>query len=197
MKDLNAKQFCYEINISLRTLKYHLSNGYYPWAYKTVTGMWRFPYNEVLKLKHMGADNKSVLYVRISGTKDRNIDDQSNKILEWCKNRNISILNIYKDIGSGLNENRKGLKTLMEDAKQRKFNEILILHKDRLTRFGFSYLEQYFNSYDIRITIIEDSHIKEDYVKDLVDIMTSFCAKIYGRRSTKIKTLKAIEDACA
>lgn len=67
-------------------------------------------------------------------------------------------------------------------------------HKDRLTRFGFNYIETLLKTKEIKIEIInEEVEEKADLIEDLVSIITSFCARIYGQRRTKRKTEKIIE----
>ena len=67
-------------------------------------------------------------------------------------------------------------------------------HKDRLTRFGFNYIETLLKTKEIKIEIINEAvEEKADLIEDLVSIITSFCARIYGQRRTKRKTEKIIE----
>ena len=72
---------------------------------------------------------------------------------------------------------------------------ILVENKDRLTRFGYKYLEKLLKHNNIEILVSQSDDIKEDYIIDLISIMTSFCARIYGKRSSRNKTLKAIKNA--
>jgi len=64
---------------------------------------------------------------------------------------------------------------------------------DRLTRFGFEYLEEYFNSFGVELLVLnreEDKSLKPELVEDLLTIVTSFAGKLYGHRSHKVKKLK-------
>lgn len=71
---------------------------------------------------------------------------------------------------------------------------MLVEHKDRLTRFGFNYIETLLETKGIKIEIINEAiEEKADLIEDLVSIITSFCARIYGQRRTKRKTEKIIE----
>ena len=68
------------------------------------------------------------------------------------------------------------------------YGRILITYEDRLTRFGFSYLERYFDCYGVTITAIEDETDKsaqEELVDDLIKLVASFSGKLYGMRSSK------------
>ena len=88
---------------------------------------------------NQGKDNieQIAFYVRSSKGSSVAINNQ----IEELSNKYGTPVHIYRDSGSGLNENRKGLLKLLHDAKQKKFNVLCVCHEDRLTRFGFSYLE--------------------------------------------------------
>ncbi|MCD6502669.1 MAG: IS607 family transposase, partial [Euryarchaeota archaeon] len=68
---------------------------------------------------------------------------------------------------------------------------VLITHRDRLTRFGFEYIEYFFNRFGVRIEIAmgEEESPREELVEDFIEIVTSFTARIYGKRSHKAKKL--------
>ena len=93
------------------------------------------------------------------------------------------------DVSSGLNDRRKGLLKLMELAKTNGITDIAITYKDRLTRFGFNYLKEYFESHGVTIYMInnekEHKSAHEELVEDLLAIVTSFSGKLYGIRSKK------------
>ena len=81
--------------------------------------------------------------------------------------------------------------------KDKSIKLIIVEHKDRLTRFGFNYIETLLENENRKIEVINvinysENH-KEDFVADFVSIITSFCAIIYGQRRTKRKTEKLIE----
>lgn len=196
MAPLSIRQLANKLGVTTRTIKNHLARGFYSSAFKLPSGQWRIPYEEYLNtINGDSGVTKAAVYCRISSTKDRSIEDQVHKCKDWCHQSGIEVVATYTDIASGLNEKRKGLMKMMKDAEDGPFNAIVILHKDRITRFGFSYISAYFNCHKVKTIIINDDEIKDDYVNDLVSIMTSFCAKIYGRRSSRTKTIKAIDNA--
>ncbi|KUK04554.1 MAG: putative resolvase [Methanosarcinales archaeon] len=103
------------------------------------------------------------------------------------------------DVSSGLNENRKGLKQLFKLIESGEITKVVITYRDRLTCFGFHYLEQYFSSHSVEIEVIFDDEEKtpeKELVEDLLAIVTSFAGKLYGMRSHKKKRLiEAIKNA--
>ena len=99
---------------------------------------------------------------------------------------------VVKEIGSGVNDTRPKLIKLLTDPS---VSVIVVEHKDRLTRFGYNYLEQLLKMQDRRIEVInlaEDG--KEDLIQDFVSIVTSFCARLDGQRRSKRKTERLIAE---
>lgn len=97
---------------------------------------------------------------------------------------------VISDLGSGINFNKKGLNKLLSLIFNKEIDEIIVIHKDRLLRFGFNLIEKlcYFNG--IKITILNENKLKDDntqLVEDVITLMTVFSAKLYGKRSHKNK----------
>jgi putative resolvase len=101
---------------------------------------------------------------------------------------------IIEDVGSGLNDKRKGLLKMMKLAEEGKISDIAIRYRDRLTRFGFEYLQTYFESHHVQLHILDDltyeRSVQEELVDDLMAIIASFSGKLYGIRSHKNKILE-------
>lgn len=71
----------------------------------------------------------------------------------------------------------------------------MVEHKDRLTRFGFNYIEKLLNKNDIKIEVVNQvEEGNEDIIQDFVSVITSFCARIYGKRRSKRKTEELIQE---
>jgi putative resolvase len=160
-------------------------------TFLTPNGYHRIPESEINKYLLNNSNNKVILYARVSSHQQKDdLERQKLKLKEYAINKNYEVIIELNDIASGLNDNRKNLFKALELIKLNKANKIIITHKDRLTRFGYKYLEYMINSYNSEIEVIDNSEIKEDYVKDLINVVTCFCAKVYGRRSKKqIRTI--------
>ena len=94
------------------------------------------------------------------------------------------------DVASGLNTKRKGIKRLFKIVTKGKVSEVVITYKDRLTRFGFEYLEDYFAKFGVEVTYIrkkENLSVQQEMVDDLIAIITYFSGKIHGLRAHKNK----------
>ncbi len=79
----------------------------------------------------------------------------------------MSVIEI-KDIGSGLKEDRRGLKKLIELAKRRQIDVVVVAYKDRLTRFGFEYLVELFKAYRVNVVVAFQEEPK-DYMQELLE----------------------------
>ena len=89
-----------------------------------------------------------------------------------------------------MNDNRKELNKLLEI----KYKYIVIEHKDRLTRFGFNYLETLLSRLGTEIIVINrDKEDETDLIKDFISIITSYCCRLYGMRRCKTKKEKILE----
>ena len=141
------------------------------------------------------------VYGRVSTSKQK--QDLSNQIdvLKKYVISNGSNPKVFSDIGSGMNEKRPGLISLMNEIVQNKISKVVISHKDRLTRFGFGYLETIFKMYNTEIEIInleDDKSFQEELTEDLIAIIHNFSMKFYGKRKNQVidfsKQLKETKD---
>jgi putative resolvase len=178
------------------------------WAYagkikytKTPGGRYRYPESEVRRLLgERMPKGKVAIYVRVSSADQKeSLERQRQKLVEYAKSKGYQGIEVIEDIASGLNENREGLNKLFKLVTERQIEAVFITYKDRLTRFGFKYLEAFFSSYSCRIETIDSEEVKEpqqELVEDLIAIVTSFAGKIYGARShKKRKVVEAVESA--
>lgn len=145
---------------------------------------------------NQGKDNieQIAFYARSSKCSSIAINNQ----IEELSNKYGEPVYVYRDSGSGLNENRKGLLKLLNDAKQKKFNVLCVCHEDRLTRFGFSYLQNLLSEFDVRIEILyensKDTSLESELMADFMALIASFAGRFYRLRSTEYK-LKLLDLA--
>ncbi|AEC51523.1 resolvase related protein [Pyrococcus sp. NA2] len=151
----------------------------------------RIPEEEVQRLLGKKKETmRAVLYARVSGKdQKKDLETQLKTLEQYAISKGYQIVEEVKEIASGLNENRKGLKKLITLAKNGEYDVLLITYPDRLTRFGFKYLEELFSAYNVRIETIfkKDKTPREELVKDLITIITSFAGRLYELRSHKNK----------
>lgn len=146
---------------------------------------------EFIGTKEEPSNNKQVCitYARVSSQKQKNsgdLDRQSQRLSEYCAKHNLYVEHIIKDIGSGLNDNRKGFIQLTDLVTTGRINKIIIEHKDRLTRFQFNFIKKMYNNFDCQIIAIDDKDDisdAEELTRDLMALLASFSGKYYGKRS--------------
>ena len=156
--------------------------------------------NKVLGIKNENNgknNNKVFIYARVSTKKQAdsgNLERQIIRLTEHAVNKNYHIVGIYKEVASGVNENRKELVKLLDQLKENPNSTVLIEYKDRVARFGYSDLEKYIKDSNCKIELIETKEINEEQelVEDMIAITTSFSARLYGKRGGK-KVSKKIE----
>lgn len=134
---------------------------------------------------------KIVTYSRVSSNDQKDdLRRQTQRLKDFCFARGWKIYDSVEEIGSGLNGKRKKLLKILSDKT---ITHIVIEHKDRLARFGVEMVESSLESSDRTIVIIDNTEYKDDLVQDFVDVVTSMCAKIYGKRSAKNRAKRAVE----
>ena len=133
-----------------------------------------------------------ILYARVSLSENRkNLESQMNRLRGYAAAKGYLVIQEVQEVGSGLNDGRKKLNKILENPTN--FDVLLVEHKDRLTRFGFTYIELLLQNVNKCVEVINEvSSDKEDLIQDFVSVITSFCARIYGRRRSQRITEKMI-----
>ena len=195
------------VGVSSRTIMRYCREGYIK-EERTPTDRRRIPREAVLDyLEQKGLlidDNeirRDVIYARVSTIAQANrgdLDRQVQDVLMYAVMRDPKNLEVIKEIGSGLNDNRKQLCKLLNAVMNREINRIFINYKDRLTRFGYNYLELICSYAGTEIVIVsnetEAKSVQEELAEDLIAIIHSFSGKLYGlRRKDRKKIQEDIE----
>ena len=133
------------------------------------------------------------IYARVSSSENRNkLDSQAERLTQYAVARGYRIYKVVKEVGSGVNDNRKQLLKLLTDDG---YSRIIVEHRDRLTRFGFNYIDTLFRQHGRSIEVVnEAANDRDDMMQDFVSIITSFCARLYGQRRSGRKTKRIIRE---
>ena len=138
-------------------------------------------------------EGRCVVYARVSSSDQReDLDRQVGRIVEWVTHQGHRPDEVVKEVGSGLNGNRRGLRRLLADHR---VGTVLVEHRDRLCRFGFEYVEAALAGRGARILVMEEGELEDDLVRDVTEVMTSLCARLYGRRSARRRAERALSAA--
>jgi predicted site-specific integrase-resolvase len=133
---------------------------------------------------------KIILYCRVSYQNQKNdLKQQIEFVKQFCYNQGKTYNDIYTDIGSGLNYQRKNFNKLINEITDGLVNEIIIAHEDRLVRFGFDIIKILCEKYNTKLTIINDNNLSpiEEMTQDLISIIHVFSSRLYSLRKHKNK----------
>ena len=132
------------------------------------------------------------IYGRVSSQPQKqDLERQIERVKQFAISNGYVIDKVVAEIASGLNDKRKGLLALLTDNN---VETIIVEHTDRLSRFGTNVIEAMLSAQGRNLVVVDKTELNDDMVKDLVDIITCFCAKLYGKRSGKNKAKKMIEQ---
>lgn len=143
-------------------------------------------------------NTKNVIYARVSSNNQKDdLNTQIEIIKNYMLNNGILVDNIYYDIASGMNENRKSFNELLEQVFKREIKNVYITFKDRLSRFGFNYFKSIFNYFGTNIIILDNQEesnktYQQELTEDLIAIIHSYSMKLYVNRKKKLKEIEKI-----
>ena len=156
-----------------------------PWR-KTPTGM------ILVDVEHDEAPARVALYARVSSHDQRNdLARQLARLSAYAAEHELHVVASVGEVGSGLNGKRRKLLSLLADKS---ISAIVVEHRDRFARFGSEYLEAALGASGRRLIVIDPSEMKDDLVQDMISVLTSFCARMYGRESARNRAI-SIERA--
>ena len=186
---MKLSKYAKELGVDYRTAWNWFKSGKIEGAYQTPTGTVIVPDIKNEQSKTYGV----ILYARTSSSQNKDLlDNQVKRLEDYAAAKGYKVKQVVKEFESGLNDERKQLTKILQENK---YDKIIVEHKDRLTRFGFNYIQLLTGD---RIEVINESKEKdEDLVKDLISIIHCFSARIYGlRRSQRLKSKikQVIED---
>ena len=149
-----------------------------------------------LGLRRNETNKKKIVigYCRVSSYKQKDdLDRQVENVRKYCIANGYQF-DIIKDIGSGINYNKKGLNRLLKMVVNKEVDKIVILYKDRLLRFGYELFENICDEFDTKIEIIDNTEKidEEELVEDMIQIITVFSSRLrrlHGKRYRKTKEL--------
>ena len=194
-KLLKPREFCEIVGISYQTFKKWVRNGRVR-VVRLSSGRLRVPYSEVERIlgrKSEVKEVRAVIYARVSSSDQKtDLERQIQYLTQYCSAKGCRVVDVLSDVASGLKTNRRGLLKLFNYVVNKQVDVVVVTYKDRLTRFGFEYLEYFFKQFGVRIEVIYGEEPKDAYqelVEDLLAIVTSFAGKLYGMRSHRKKKL--------
>lgn len=202
-KLINIENAAEMLGVSKDTLRNWDKNGKLK-SQRTEGNHRRYRLGDILKIlgvyDEMDKQKESVaIYCRVSShdqKKKGDLDRQKGRILEYCVKKGYTVDHIIEEVRSGMSDTRPKLKTLFKLVRNREINKIVVEHKDRLCRFMFNIFVEFFDSFDVKIECVSQKRTKgfeDELVEDMLALMSSFSAKIYGKRSAANRKKKKLE----
>ncbi|MFE7273317.1 IS607 family transposase [Streptomyces sp. NPDC057623] len=133
------------------------------------------------------------LYARVSSHEEKaDLERQIARLSEWAAKAGHRVVRVEAEIASGMNGTRSKAKRLLADPA---VTTVVVERKDRLGRMNVELVEAALSAHGRHLVVLDDGEVEEDMVRDVVEVLTSFCARLYGRRSAKNRAHKALEAA--
>ena len=162
---------------------------------RTPGGRRRYRREEIERLLSLGLETPqakpkptTVLYARVSARKQEAfLKNQIARLETFAKERGWTY-EVIAEIASGVNENRRGLLKVLNRAKNGELERVVVECEDRLARFGLEYIRRFLEAFGVELLVLngkESEEVHRELAEDLVAVVSSFAARIYGRRGGK------------
>ena len=175
-------------------------------TYKTAWRMWRdgrlpIPAEQlptgtvIVHPPQAPAVDCAAIYARVaSADQQGDLERQLGRLAEYASRECLMVIRSVSEIGSGLDGHRAEVLRLLADPAVR---TIVVEHRDRLAPFGCEYIEAALAACGRKLVVVDQSERNDDLVADMVDALTAFCARLYGRRGAKTRAVKALAAAAS
>ena len=130
-------------------------------------------------------------YARVSSAEQElHLENQANRLWAYAGQNGILLDQVVSEIASGLNDRRPKLRKLLGDPS---VHTVIVEHRERLARFGVGMVETMLQARGGSLVVIDDTEVPDDLVRDMTEILTCCCARLYGKRSAGDKARRAME----
>ena len=140
-----------------------------------------------------GESCRVVVYARVSSPDQRaDLDRQVARVTRWATGNGHRVTGVACEVGSGLNGRRPKLRRILSDPSG---TVIVVEHRDRLARFGVEHPESALAAAGRRVVVADPGETADDLVRDMIEVLTSICARLYGRRGARNRAIRAVTAA--
>ncbi len=135
--------------------------------------------------------SRTVCYARVSSSDQKtDLQRQADRLKAFALAMGVEHPEVVMEVGSGMNDKRRKLNRLLADPG---VGTIIVEHRDRLARMNAGLVESALKAQGRRVIVVDDEELDDDLVRDMTEVLTSFCARLYGRRSARHRAEKALE----
>lgn len=137
------------------------------------------------------ANGRTVCYARVSSSDQKDdLTRQADRLRAFAVNMGVEKPEVVTETGSGMNDKRRKLNRLLADPT---VGTLIVEHRDRLARMNMGLVENALKAQGRRVVVVDDTGLDDDLVRDMTEVLTSFCARLYGRRGARHRAEKALE----
>lgn len=134
---------------------------------------------------------RTVVYARVSSSDQKgDLDRQVARVTRWCAAQGWSVDQVVTEVGSALNGHRRKFLTLLRDQSA---SRIVVEHRDRFSRFGSEYINAALEADGRELVVVDPAEVDDDLVLDMTELLTSMCARLYGKRAAENRARRALE----
>lgn len=120
------------------------------------------------------------------------LDRQVARLTQWAAQAGTPVVRVEAEVGSGMNGARAKIRRLLADPK---VQAVVVEHRDRLGRMNTELVEAALSAHGRGLVILDPDEVDDDLVRDMTEVLTSFCARLHGRRSARNRAEKALRCA--
>ncbi len=188
---MRLRAYADRLGITYKAAWNHYKGNLIPGAYQIATGTIFVPDDFFDDPKQQ--EHKVAIYARVSSSENKStLNTQAERLQDYCAARGYKVFQVVKEVGSGANDKRKKFLALLANNE---VDVIVVEHRDRSTRFGFSYIQTLLEHNGRKIEVINEVESdKDELMQDLISVITSFVARYYGQRRGKRKTERIIGE---
>jgi predicted site-specific integrase-resolvase len=189
---VNLKQWAERQGVSYATARRWFAAGTLPVQARRVGGLILVGDTEHATAADAGS---AVVYARVSSADQKaDLDRQVARVTAWATGQGITVGRIVTETGSALNGKRGKFLALLRDPS---VSAIVVEHRDRFARFGAEYVEAALAAQGRKLLVMDPAGVDDDLVRDVTEILTSLCARLYGRRAAADRAARAVAAATA
>lgn len=137
--------------------------------------------------------SETVVYARVSSADQKSdLDRQVARVTAWATGQGMAVDRVVTEVGSALNGRRKKFLALLRDPA---VGTIVVEHRDRFARFAMDYIEAALSAQGRRLVVVDNAEVDDDLVRDMTEILTLFCARLYGKRAAANRAQRMLAAA--
>ena len=164
---------------------------------KLPAGFYDYDEESVYKFLNKDLERKNIIYCRVSTAKQKkDLENQKKNVESYCLKNGIKISDVYSDIGSGINFDRKEFQRLVNDVVNHRISKVYITYKDRLSRISFELFKNLFSEFNCEIVVLNDTEdskiVEKEIFNEIISLIHCFAMRVYSSR--RQKKLKCVEE---